>query len=75
MAQAIFDALAEDKGLPFRAESAGTAALEGRPIDPNAVAALEQAGIHLGPRNTPRSRFVFEPKNKRCQGPGTEEER
>ena len=46
MAQAIFDALAEDEGLPFRAESAGTAALEGRPIAPNAVAALEEVGIY-----------------------------
>ncbi len=48
MAQAIFDALAEDGGLPFRAESAGTAALEGRTIAPNAVAALEEAGIYPG---------------------------
>jgi len=45
MAQAIFDALAEDEGLPFRAESAGTAALEGTPIAPNAVAVLKEVGI------------------------------
>jgi protein-tyrosine phosphatase len=48
MAQAIFDALAEDNGLPFRSESAGTAALEGRPIAPNAMAALEEVGIYPG---------------------------
>lgn len=48
MAQAIFDALAEDGGLAFRAESAGTAALEGRAIAPNVVAALEEAGIYPG---------------------------
>ena len=48
MAQAIFDTLAEDKGLPFRAESAGTAALEGSPIVPNAMAALEEMGIYHG---------------------------
>lgn len=46
MAQAIFDALAEDGDLPFRAESAGTAALEGRTIASNALAALEEAGIY-----------------------------
>ena len=48
MAQAIFNALAEDEGLPFRAESAGTAALEGEPMAPNAVAVLEEAGIYPG---------------------------
>jgi Low molecular weight phosphotyrosine protein phosphatase len=31
MAQAIFDALAEDEGLPFRVESAGTEAPKRRP--------------------------------------------
>jgi protein-tyrosine phosphatase len=46
MAQAIFNALAEDEGLPLRAESAGIAALEGEPMAPNAVTALEEAGIH-----------------------------
>ena len=46
MAEAIFNALAEDSDLPFRAESAGTAALEGRPMAPKAVAALEEMGIY-----------------------------
>ena len=46
MAAAIFDAFAEDRGLPFRAESAGVAALEGRPIAPNALLALEEVGIY-----------------------------
>jgi predicted protein tyrosine phosphatase len=45
MAQVIFDALAEDGNLPFRAEGAGTAALEGRTIAPNALAALDEAMI------------------------------
>ncbi len=49
MAEAIFNALAEDRDLPFRAESAGTAALEGRGMAPNAVAALEEAGIYAKP--------------------------
>src|SRR5918998_5023969 len=54
MAQAIFDALAEDGDLPFRAESAGTAARMGRDIAPNAVAALEEAGIYPGPHHARR---------------------
>jgi protein-tyrosine phosphatase len=54
MAQAIFNALATDEGLPFRAESAGTAALEGRPITPNAVAALEEVGIYPGSHSARR---------------------
>jgi protein-tyrosine phosphatase len=48
MAQAIFDTLTEDEGLPFRAESAGTEALEGTAMAENAVAALEEAGIYPG---------------------------
>jgi protein-tyrosine-phosphatase len=46
MAAAMFNALAEDGTLPFRAESAGTAALEGRPMAENSLAALEEVGIH-----------------------------
>ena len=54
MAQAVFDVLAEDKDLPFQAESAGTAALEGRPMAPNAIAALEEVGIYPGPHRARR---------------------
>jgi protein-tyrosine-phosphatase len=46
MARAVFDALAEDGNLPFRASSAGTAALEGRPMAPNAVDVLAEVGIY-----------------------------
>ncbi len=46
MAEAIFNALAEEKGLPWRAVSAGVAALEGEDITPNARAALEEVGIY-----------------------------
>ncbi len=45
MAQALFNALAEDKGLEARAQSAGVAALKGEPIAPNARAALEELGV------------------------------
>jgi protein-tyrosine phosphatase len=48
MAAAIFNALAEDKGLPFRAESAGVAALEDAPVDRSAKAALEEIGVYVG---------------------------
>ena len=48
MAQAIFDILAEDEGLRFRAESVGTEALEGKAKAENAVAALEKVGIYPG---------------------------
>ena len=54
MAQEIFNALAEDHGLPFRAESAGTAALEGRPMAQNTIAVLEEAGIYPGPHSARR---------------------
>lgn len=46
MAEAIFNALAEDMDLSFRAESAGTVALKSKPMAPNAVAALVEAGIY-----------------------------
>jgi len=46
MAEAILNALAEDRSAPFRAESTGTAALVGRSMTPNAVAALEEVGIY-----------------------------
>ncbi len=46
MAEAIFNALAEEKGLDWQATSAGVAALEGEDITPNARAALEEVGIY-----------------------------
>jgi protein-tyrosine-phosphatase len=46
MAAAIFDALAQDRGLSCRAESAGVTALEGNPMAPNALVALEEVGIY-----------------------------
>ncbi|MDX6381210.1 MAG: protein arginine phosphatase [Rubrobacteraceae bacterium] len=46
MAEEIFNALAEDRMLPFRAQSAGVAALEGEPMAPKASEALEEVGIY-----------------------------
>ena len=48
MAEAMFNALAEDRGLSFRAESAGVAALEDEPMASNARAALEEMGVYPG---------------------------
>lgn len=46
MAEAMFNALAEDRELGFRAISAGVRALVDEPITPNASAALEEVGIY-----------------------------
>jgi protein-tyrosine phosphatase len=46
MAEAIFEALAEERGLQYRAASAGVAALVDEEITPNARAALEEVGIY-----------------------------
>jgi protein-tyrosine phosphatase len=46
MAEAIFNALATDRSLPCRAESAGVAALEGEPITTNARTALAEIGFY-----------------------------
>jgi protein-tyrosine phosphatase len=48
MAEAMFNVLAKDKGLSSRAESAGTAALVGRPMASKALAVLEEVGIYPG---------------------------
>jgi len=48
MAEAIFNALAEERGLAWRAESAGVAALVGEDITPNARVALDEVGIYVG---------------------------
>ena len=48
MAEAIFNALAEDRRLPYRARSSGLAALENEPMASNARAALEEVGVSVG---------------------------
>ncbi len=48
MAEAIFNALAEDGDLPLRAASAGVAALLDEEMAPNSRAALEEVGIPAG---------------------------
>lgn len=46
MAEAMFNALAEDRGLDFRAKSAGVKALRDESRSPNANAVLEEVGIY-----------------------------
>jgi len=48
MAEALFNALADERGLPWRAHSAGVAALVGEDVTPKARAALEEAGVYAG---------------------------
>ena len=48
MAEAILNAIAEDKKVPYRAASAGVAALVGEDMAPSARAALEEVGIYAG---------------------------
>jgi len=48
MAEAIFNALASDAGVPYEARSAGTAALVGEPIAPHAREVLEEVGVYPG---------------------------
>src|SRR5215212_11146019 len=57
MAEAIFNALAGERGLLWRAESAGVAALVDEDITPNARAALDEVGIYA---NEHRARQVEE---------------
>ena len=57
MAEAIFNGLTEERGLAWRAESAGVAALVDEDITPNARSALDEVGIYA---NEHRARQVGE---------------
>lgn len=48
MAEAILNAMTEDRGLAYRTASAGVAALVDEDIVPNARTALEEVGIYAG---------------------------
>lgn len=58
IAEAIFNALSSDTGMPYEARSAGVAALVGESMAPNAVAVLQEAGVYSGEH---RARQVDEP--------------
>lgn len=55
MAEVIFNSLAEQKGLDWRAESAGVAAVAERPASQNAIQAVAEIGLDL---NQHRTRFL-----------------
>lgn len=48
VAEAIFNSLASERGLPYQAESAGTSARSGVPMADNAAAALRELGFSAG---------------------------
>lgn len=48
MAEALFNALVSDAGVPHEARSAGVAALVGAPIAPHARTVLEETGVQVG---------------------------
>ena len=55
MAEVIFNSFAEEKGLDWRAESAGLAAVGNRPASDNAIRAVAEIGLDL---NAHRTRFL-----------------
>ncbi|WP_316607937.1 low molecular weight protein arginine phosphatase [uncultured Ruminococcus sp.] len=55
MAEVIFNSLAVQQGLDWRAESAGVAAVGEQPASPNAIRAVAEIGLDL---NMHRTRFL-----------------
>ncbi|MEA4998442.1 MAG: low molecular weight protein arginine phosphatase [Candidatus Limiplasma sp.] len=47
MAMAIFNAMCVERGLPYRAESAGVQAMEGTPASDGAFDAMKERGLSL----------------------------
>lgn len=47
-AETMFNTLAQERGLDWRAESAGLSAVEGEPVPDNAQIALEEVGFYAG---------------------------
>ena len=54
MAEAIFNTLAEDAGLPFRSRSAGIAVPDGALVAPRVVDTLEEIGVAVDPLHKAR---------------------
>ena len=52
MAEVIFNSIAEQKGIDWRAESAGVAAIGNRPASPNAIQAVSELGLDLSKHST-----------------------
>lgn len=54
MAEALFNDLADERGVPFAAESAGVAAREGYDMAPHAREAVDEIGIVAGGHSSRR---------------------
>jgi protein-tyrosine phosphatase len=54
MAKAMLDALAADRGLTFETESAGVGARDGRDMDANTRAVLQELGLPAGDHRSKR---------------------
>ncbi|TCJ19410.1 low molecular weight protein arginine phosphatase [Rubrobacter taiwanensis] len=54
MASMLFNALARERGIAARAESAGVAALEGEQMAENSALALREAGVEPDPQHRAR---------------------
>lgn len=61
-AEAVFNALAAERGLAWRAESAGLAAAEDEPVPDNVELALEEVGFYAGTHRARKaeSRMIIE---------------
>lgn len=55
-AETIFNALAEERGLDWRAESAGLSAVEGSPVPENVELSLEEVGFYAGSHRARKAR-------------------
>lgn len=61
-AETMFNTLAQERGLNWKAESAGLSAVEGEPIPDNAQIALEEVGFYAGRHRARR------PSNRMIEG-------
>lgn len=56
VAETVFNALAEERGLDWRAESAGLTAVEGAPVPENVRISLEELGFHADEHRARKAR-------------------
>jgi protein-tyrosine phosphatase len=56
VAESIFNALAQERGLEWRAESAGLAAIDGSPVPENVEISLEEVGFYAGGHRARKAR-------------------
>lgn len=56
VAETIFNDLAQERGLEWRAESAGLAAIDGSPVPENVEISLEEVGFYAGGHRARKAR-------------------